>query len=41
MGAAGIILWLTGLMSVTKTLGHYRWAVWRLSPASARGGAHR
>ncbi|MGW6397055.1 hypothetical protein [Streptomyces sp. NPDC055134] len=36
---AGVILWLTGLIGMKKALGHYRWAVRRLSPA--RGGAHR
>ncbi|MEV6698566.1 hypothetical protein AB0M68_15495 [Streptomyces sp. NPDC051453] len=38
---AGIILWLTGLIGIRKALGHYRWAVRRLSPATARSGAHR
>jgi hypothetical protein len=38
---AGLFMWLTGLIGIRKALGHYRWAVRRLSPAPARGGAHR
>ncbi|MFG2650018.1 hypothetical protein [Streptomyces sp. NPDC048436] len=38
---AGLILWLTGLIGITKAVGHYRWAIRRLGPAPATNGAHR
>ncbi|MEV8016583.1 hypothetical protein AB0O76_09590 [Streptomyces sp. NPDC086554] len=38
---AGLVLWLTGLIGVTKAVGHYRWAVRKLVPAPGAGGAHR
>jgi len=39
----GVILWLTGLIGVTKAVGHYRWAIRKLGPAPAPAvnGAHR
>ncbi|WP_409059228.1 hypothetical protein [Streptomyces sp. SYP-A7185] len=38
----GLILWLTGLIGITKAVGHYRWAIRKLSPAPASmpDGAH-
>ncbi|MEU6000893.1 hypothetical protein ABZ837_24065 [Streptomyces sp. NPDC047197] len=37
----GLILWLTGLIGITKAVGHYRWAIRKLGPAPAANGAHR
>ncbi|MGW5866008.1 hypothetical protein ACWFRJ_27925 [Streptomyces sp. NPDC055239] len=37
----GLILWLTGLIGITKAVGHYRWAIRKLGPASAANDAHR
>ncbi|MGW6056623.1 hypothetical protein [Streptomyces sp. NPDC055189] len=37
----GLILWLAGLIGITKAVGHYRWAIRKLGPAPAVNGAHR
>jgi hypothetical protein len=41
----GLILWITGLIGITKAVSHYRWALRLVArhpvPASERGGAHR
>lgn len=37
---AGLILWLTGLIGITKAVGHYRWAIRKLGPAPVASGAH-
>ncbi|MEV0320121.1 hypothetical protein ACIBKX_12375 [Streptomyces sp. NPDC050658] len=36
---AGLVLWLTGLIGIAKAVGHYRWAVRKVSPIA--GGTHR
>ncbi|MEV5980067.1 hypothetical protein [Streptomyces sp. NPDC052114] len=38
----GLVLWLTGLLGAAKAVGHYRWALRRLGPASpAARATHR
>ncbi|MFJ3101196.1 hypothetical protein [Streptomyces sp. NPDC086835] len=41
----GLILWITGLIGITKAVSHYRWALRLVArhpvPAAERGGAHR
>lgn len=37
----GLILWLTGLIGITKAMGHYRWAIRKLGPAPAAYAPHQ
>ncbi|MEV2255755.1 hypothetical protein AB0I94_35260 [Streptomyces sp. NPDC050147] len=38
---AGLILWLAGLIGITKAVGHYRWAIRELGLLRAASAAHR
>lgn len=37
----GLILWLTGLIGITKAAGHYRWAIRKLGPATSAYAHHQ
>ncbi|WP_367044384.1 hypothetical protein [Streptomyces sp. Je 1-332] len=38
---AGLILWLTGLIGITKATGHYRWAIRKLRSSPAADAPHQ